>query len=203
VTRLISTRTENREGQNRIVLRLGPTDYKTFLVTCLRDHAWFENNVPTAIAPALGNSVLLTHGERAILGVRSQKVSCYPGHGHLLGGVAELLGTEKFPASAAGLIAHLRLELREEAGIDIADLAPGGPRICGLARDPFLHQPELYWQWETHVELERIAERLDASEHSGSVILDKDRITEAWGQRLTPVARHVIARWAGQSAPPF
>jgi hypothetical protein len=203
ITRLISARAKARNHEAHIVLTLGPADYKTFLVSCLRDHDWFQKNAPTAIALALGNSALLTHGSRALLGIRSEKVSAYPGRAHLFGGVAELLNTEKFPATAAGLVAHLELELHEEAGIGPAELSPAGPRLVGLAQDNVLHQPELFWQWETAVELEQLVERLDAAEHSGFLILDKKEIASVSWERLTPVARHVVQQWAGQSAPAF
>ncbi len=203
ITRLISARSETRNDQLHIALTLGPADYKTFLVTCLRDHDWFKKHARAAIAPALGNSALLTHGNRALLGIRSEKVSAYPGRAHLFGGVAELLGTEKFPATAAGLVTHLEVELHEEAGIGPADLSPTGPRLMGLALDNILHQPELFWQWETAVELERLVEKLDAAEHSGFLILDKREIGSRSLEQLTPVARYVVQKWAGQSVPPF
>src|SRR5262245_32374050 len=58
-------------------LTLARSDYKTFLVTCVRDHDWFSKNDPAAIAPALGNSALLTHRDIAYLGVRSHNVATY------------------------------------------------------------------------------------------------------------------------------
>lgn len=198
VTCLIGVRKESSEGRERVILTLGPGDYKRFLVTCLRDRPWFERHAPEAVAEALGNSVLLTHGDRALLGMRSQGVSAYPGRAHLIGGVAELLGSEKFPARTEGLLEHLKLELHEEAGVDPRHLATDGPLMAGLARDPFLNQPELFWQWETTVELEQIAGRLDPAEHSGAVLIDRHSLAKALSGNLTPVARGAVSVWAQQ-----
>src|SRR5262245_2193345 len=66
VTRLI----EARSAADSITLRLGPASYKSFVVTTLRDRAWFDTYAPEARIRALGNSVLLTHRGRAILGIR-------------------------------------------------------------------------------------------------------------------------------------
>ncbi len=50
VTRLISVR---RDGE-KIVLTLGETDYKSFVVTVLRDRGWFEANAREAMMAAWG-----------------------------------------------------------------------------------------------------------------------------------------------------
>ncbi|HVT81890.1 MAG TPA: hypothetical protein VHM90_14685 [Phycisphaerae bacterium] len=193
ISRLISA---GRDGQGNVALRLGPTDYKTFLVSCMLDGEWFAKMMPECVAAALGNSALLTQGDRALLGVRSQKVSAYPGRAHLFGGVLEVLGTEKFPASAAGLVAHLQLELQEEAGMGADDLSAEGPRVLGLAYDKVLHQPELFWQWETRIHLEDVARRINEEEHNGTVLVDRERVGELMGAPMTPVARYVVEKWA-------
>ena len=198
ITRLISARLEKTPAVARAILRLGPADYKSFVVTRLRDRPWFDAHDPDAAVLALGNSALLTHGNHALLGIRSQKVSAYPGRAHLFGGVAELLNTEKFPATTQGLIAHLRLELHEEAEILSGELAPQGPQPLGLALDEYLGQPELSWRWETTVPLETIARRLDAEEHSGHILIDRRRLSDVDQTHLTPVARRTIQVWALQ-----
>jgi hypothetical protein len=96
------------------------------------------------------------------------------------------------------LLAHLQLELHEEAGVNPRDLATDGPRMAGLPRDPFLNQPELFWQWETTVDLEQIAARLEPAEHSGAVLIDRRKAADALCGNLTPVARRALSAWAVQ-----
>ncbi|HEY4329998.1 MAG TPA: hypothetical protein VGN88_09700, partial [Phycisphaerae bacterium] len=192
ITRLISCRIDK---PGTLHLCLGPATYKSFLVTRLRDRAWFEENAPDAMVLALGNSALLTHGHEALLGLRSENVSAYAGRLHLFGGVLEELATPKFPASPEGIIAHLRLELSEEVRIHAADLAPA-PRVLGTAHDNHLGQPELFWQWETTVPLLQLAARLDAHEHTGTTVITKGKISAETLAQMTPVAREAYRRWS-------
>lgn len=195
VTKLIRARRDaNAQGQPKIQLTLGPTDYKTFLVTVLRDRSWFEKNAPEAISPALGNSVLLTHRDRALLGIRSTRTSAYAGRAHLIGGVLDLLGTSGLELNAAGILRHLQREMNEEAGIEHADLA-GDPILLAVARDEFLGQPELIWHWELQTDLEIIAKRIDPAEHDGCLFLDRTSVPPEVRDRMTPVARAAWERW--------
>lgn len=193
ITRLL----EVRAGQPpQIVLRLGLSDYKTFVVTRLRDRPWFQAHAPEAMALALGNSALLTHGNQALLGLRSQLVSAYAGRLHLFGGVLEALGTAQFPAGTQGLLAHLELELHEEAGLLPHELEPAGPRVLGLAHDEFLGQPEIFWQWETRIALDQVAARLDAGEHAGSRLVLRGEMSDQLWQALTPATRQAWQIWS-------
>jgi hypothetical protein len=192
ITRLLEVRTDRWP---RITLRLGPAQYKTFLVTRVRDRPWFEAHAPHDMALALGNSALLTHGHQALLGLRSDRVSAYAGRLHMFGGVLEALDTPHFPASTEGLLAHLRLELHEEARLTPAELEDTGPRVLGIAHDDFLGQPEIFWQWETRIDLHQVAARLDASEHAGSRILGRQDMTDHLWQQLTPVTRQAWLVW--------
>ncbi len=185
-----------RDEAGRIILTLGETDYKTFVVTVLRDRGWFEARAPKAMRPALGNSVLLTYGERALLGIRSVRTSAYGGRAHLIGGVLDLLGTNGLERNAQGLITHLRREMAEEADIGDADLA-GPPMLLAVGRDHFLGQPELIWRWELNVNIEHVAKRLDATEHSGSIIIEKANVSPQTYDQMTPVARAAWERWRG------
>jgi hypothetical protein len=143
-------------------LQLAKTDYKTFLVTNLRDRECFRLNSPAAITPALGNSILLTHGNTAYLGVRSKAVAAYPHWAHLFGGVLD------WPAhthgGAAVLLEHLYRELQEELGIN-ADYLTAPPQVLALMRDPVLAQPELVWHGELSQPLQVHGEALNAQEH--------------------------------------
>ncbi len=166
--------------------------YKEFLVTTLRDHAWYAAHAPGAVAPALGNSALLTYHGRAALAVRSARVSAYAGCGHLFGGVLDAA-----PGDGGGsgdgpgpdlFINHLLKELREEAGLRPEELT-GRPTLLALARDPVLRQPELIWRWELAVEPEKLAHRLDPREHDRLLILT---VNSAEPTPLTPVAQAAL-----------
>lgn len=173
-----------------LLLQVFPSDYKTFLVTTLRDHDWFKANAAEAIASALGNSVLLTHGGRAALGVRSAKMAAYAGFGHLFGGVLDMASGARLTGSGI-LLQHLRRELREELGLEARDLS-GDPTLLGLARDRALHQPELIWQWELCSPPETLRQGLNKDEHDRVLILENLKETTA---RLTPASRLAITLW--------
>ncbi len=143
-------------------LELAQTDYKTFLVTTLRDRAWFEVNSPAAMTPALGNSILLTHADTAYLGVRSNQVAAYPHWAHLFGGVLDW--PKRWSSNGDVLLEHLYKELEEELGLDSHDLtAP--PQVLALMRDPVLTQPELVWHGELIQPLIQRCDALNVQEH--------------------------------------
>ena len=143
-------------------LELAETDYKTFFVTTLRDRAWFKLNSPSTITPALGNSILLTHADKAYLGVRSKAVAAYPHWAHLFGGVLDW--PEQRGNTAEVLLEHLYRELAEELGIG-ANYLTAPPRVLGLMRDPVLAQPELVWHGELNEPLQVHGNALNAQEH--------------------------------------
>jgi hypothetical protein len=179
---------------SRLVLYLTPGDYKTFLVTVLRDRAWFLEHAPGVMMAGLGNSVLLTHGGEGLLGIRSPRVSAYAGRAHLIGGVLEELGTPGHPSTAEGIVAHLRREMMEEAGVTERDLC-GAPKLLAVVRDQVLAQPELIWQWELAVPVAEVGKRLGALEHSGWVSISEGNKAVHW-ERMTPVARSAWQRRA-------
>jgi hypothetical protein len=195
ITRLIQV----SSTPTSITLRLGPADYKAFLATCLRDRTWFQTHAPEAMVEALGNSALVTRGKQALLALRAPGVSAYPGRWHLIGGVVDGLDTPKFPAARSGLEAHLRQELSEELNLSIPELRPAPwPRPLALARDEFLSQPELFWQWDLRVPLESVIQNLDPAEHSDAKILRKNDMTPDLFEQLTPVARLAWQMWCDQ-----
>lgn len=192
ITRVLSVNTD----RNGLILRLGLGDYKTFLVTVMRDQAWFEAYAPEAMVPALGNSALVTRGDHVLLAERSAAVSCYAGRIHTIGGVVEALGTAEFPANRAGIEGHLLKELQEEVGLRQGEeRRDGWPKPIAVARDHFLHQPELFWQWEVDVPLEELRARLNPAEHSAAFILGKGDMTAGLWEKLTPVARLAWHIW--------
>ena len=194
ITRLLEVRTDRMP---HVVLRLGPSNYKTFLVTRLRDRAWFDAHAPADVSLALGNSALLTCGDEALLGLRSDRVSAYPRRLHSFGGVVEALGTARFPASTEGLLAHLRLELDEEAHLKPHELEESGPRLLSAAMDDFLGQPEIIWQWKTRISLKEVAARLDDEEHADFRIVRRGEMSDPLWQEMTPMAREAWRAWSG------
>ena len=92
------------------------------------------------------------------------------------------------------MLAHLRLELEEEAATRAEEML-GRPTLLAIARDSFLGQPEAIWQWESAVELEEIAGRLNAREHHDSVIVEKGRLSQEIHGQMTPVARAAWEKW--------
>ncbi|MGC9260556.1 MAG: hypothetical protein ACP5I8_10855 [Phycisphaerae bacterium] len=169
-------------------LELAPTDYKTFLITTQRDRAWFTLHAPTAMTPALGNSILLTHGNTAYLGVRSTTVAAYPRWAHLFGGVLDWPAQRNNGSQA--LSDHLYRELEEELGIS-ADAFGAPPQALAVLRDPELGQPELVWHGELIAPLELCGKALDAREHDAilAVVLDQSAVT---GPPRTPVSTAAI-----------
>jgi len=205
ITRLIETRLVGTPAHPCVELRLGPGSYQAFVVTRLRDRAWFEAHAPESLTLALGNSVLLTHGNQTLLGIRSQNVSAYAGRAHQIGGVLEALDTTAFPANVEGVIAHLLVELYEEAHVEPQDLAPRyplphltpvWPRFLGIFYDHVLGQPEMIWQWETETPLHHIAQRINKTEHDSHVIVARGNIPHEMHARLTPLAREALAAWS-------
>ncbi len=197
ITQLLDVHQEPTPAGTRIDLHLAPAQYKDFLVTRLRDRPWFEAHAPDAMTLALGNSALPTHGNHALLGLRSPRVSAYPGRLHLIGGVLEALGTPQFPAHRAGIEAHLLQELVEEIGlVPGEERRDGWPRFLAVAHDDFLGQPELIWQWELDVPLEDLLPRLDPAEHTSALILQKSAMTPALWPQLTPVAQQAWLMWS-------
>jgi len=190
VTRLLDHRVAGRT----LHLRLGPANFKTALVTGLRDRAWFLAHAPEAIYAALGSSGLLSYGDQCVLGIRSAKVAAYPGRAHLFGGGVERLDTAELPASIDGLLAHLYSEFQEELGLTKADLATT-PRLLAMARDQVLWQPELLWHCQLARPIETIIERLQADEHTDYLLLPRDPGGAPPDARLTPCARLAVKLW--------
>src|SRR5262249_52481524 len=147
---------------------------------------------------AVGNSVLLTHAKRALLGVRSHRVAVYPDRAHLVGGVLELL---RPGATIEDIVGHLRKELAEEFSIEAAELADE-PRLLAVLRDDIPGQPELAWQWETRIALEEVAQRVDPQEHAGVELVGPGDPSAELLAKMTPVARATVRLWGlGGSEP--
>lgn len=181
---------------SRLELHLGPSDYKSFIVTCLRDRPWFLANAPAAIAPGLGNSALITHKNEALLGIRSAKVHAYANRAHVIGGVLEPAPSPSTPDTTA-LLSHLAKEVQEELHLSTHAFA-AAPRLLAFMHEEFLGQPELTWQWETREPLVKLKATLDPAEHSDLIILRKDSVDEQTHARMTPLARAAVRAWQQQ-----
>jgi hypothetical protein len=96
-----------------------------------------------------------------------------------------------------GVVDHLRMELREEAGVEPGELV-GRPRLLAVVRDLFLQQPELAWVWETSGDLREIGRRMAEHEHSGFVVVGRAGVEARVWEQMTPVARETWARWSGR-----
>jgi hypothetical protein len=201
-------------GTPRLRLTLCPTTYKDFLVTLLRDRPWFLQHAPDAIAPVLGNCILLiwrggggdSRGS-VLLGVRSPRVSAYPGHAHVIGGVfdrpAPAGGGRREAADGRWLLEHIYTEMTEELGLGPADLA-SPPTLLGLFRDPVLAQPELLWIGELRTDPTPLLTRPADVEHARFLLVGPnsrhlsalpDRSTPTpGGISLTPLAQMALHR---------
>ena len=182
----------------KLVLNLAKSDYKTFLVTCLRDHGWFLAHFPKAIISGMGNSVLLTHKGEAILGLRGGSVAYYAGRAHIFGGVMDwpehdlsqgLSGSEP-------ILAHLYRELEEELNLDKKSMADV-PRVMGLFYDPALNQPELVWHAELADSNAIKPEHLNQDEHEKfiRVRLDNPSSSPAPLTPVTVVVLNLASQW--------
>lgn len=177
-----------------LYLDLAPTDFKTFLVSTLRNREFFTLHAPAAMTPALGNSILLTYGNTAYLGVRSAAVAAYPHWAHLFGGVLDWPVRQNNNATV--LLDHLYRELQEELGLNAKALS-APPRALAILRDPALGQPELVWHGELKNPLEIRSDALNAQEHDAilPVILEPNM---AGGPPRTPISTAAIRMVTGR-----
>lgn len=175
------------DGLRHLHLHVAESDYQTFVVTVLRDREWFTAHAPEAMAPVLGNSILLTHRGQALLGMRSAKVSAYPNVAHLFGGVFDIVRPVGADDDPTALRKHLEKELKEEAGLGPQELATE-PRVLGLLRDPALLQPELVWQAELAVDPHGWARHPPDEEHTRLLAIPLEALCAGAGPAITPVA---------------
>lgn len=178
-------------NDNRLEISLSPTDYKTFLISTIRDRDWFLSNAPNSISPALGNSILLTSGDKAVLGVRSKAVAAYPGWAHLFGGVLNAPDITGAILDTSFVLAHLYQELQEEINLS-PDLLTAPPRMLALLRDDFLNQPELTWHAPLKCPIAHLIKSLNIEEHDQFVVMDMAKPAESSGFELTPIARMAL-----------
>ena len=184
------TRFAARPGVLAIELR--PSDYKTFMVSCVRDRGWFERHAPDCIAVTPGNTALLTCDDRAYLGLRSIRVSTYPRRVHAFGGALELDPAHP-PTAAGALLSHIEKELHEELGLTSAAFV-AAPALLGVYRDPALWQPEFIWQCQLHAPPDHV----HPHEHDGLISFGPVAVGDE--ELLTPAAAAALRSWRSQHA---
>ncbi len=162
-----------------------------FFVTCVRDHPWFKANAPEALHEALGNSLLLTHGNHVVLGVRSDSVASYRGYAHVFGGVLEPPAADA-AADGSFILDHLQRELLQEIGLSLQALKHP-PKLIALLRDHQLHQPELVWWGELAPGNAKYDVAFEEHDQLLTLPLQDALITGEPAIPLTPVARAAIA----------
>lgn len=177
-------------------LHLAPSRYSRYLVSCIRDRAWFERHAPQDIIRGMGNAALVTAGSTAILGLRSQNVAIYAGLADLFGGILEQLGTPELCANSHGILDHLKKELAEELSLGPADLADQ-PTLLGIMEDPNLATPQLLWHWPAVRSLQDFQQQeIPTEEHQRLVFLPahQDRLPPDHPP-LTPMAALAWEAW--------
>jgi hypothetical protein len=175
----------------KLILNLGRTTYKTFLGTNLSHPELADTLGPAALANPLGLSAALESADGyLLLGRRNAKVAYYSNRVHPFAGSAE----------GGDLCAEIRRELAEELHLrdqEIADL-----RCIGLAEDQSLRQPELIFRVRSTLNKDQIQSRLDLAEHAGIVAIaaTQPHVTNAIVlAELTPIAKATLTLWAKQS----
>ncbi len=189
IARLLGAKQPNPGGPLRLELTGG--DYRSFFVTCVRDHPWFKANAPEALHEALGNSLLLTHGNHVVLGVRSDAVASYRGYAHVFGGVLEPPAADA-AADGSFILDHLQRELLQEIGLSLQALKHP-PKLIALLRDHQLHQPELVWWGELAPGNAKYDVAFEEHDQLLTLPLQDALITGEPAIPLTPVARSAIA----------
>ncbi|MEE9296455.1 MAG: NUDIX hydrolase [Phycisphaerae bacterium] len=134
----------------RLVLRLGETDYRDFVGTNLFNAGLVRVYGEPFLANALGTSATIVTSDGYILyGRRNDRVIYHAGYLHTFGGTLE--PADRLPDRTYDLFGAIRRELHEETHLkdeEIVDL------VCtGLVRDVDTLQPELLF--DAHVGLTR------------------------------------------------
>lgn len=166
-----------------LVLKLYPAKYSEFQITCVRHADRFDDQ---SRRPAVGSSILLAQGGKALLGLRGRSVAAYPDHLHIFGGIITLAeGT-----TGLDIMHELQREMREELDLTPADLVTA-PLLCGLLYEPNLHQPELVWM--AAIRSGRTVELAVNHEHSALVRVSVSELKKPdFPHAVTPVARKTL-----------
>ena len=147
-----------------MVLRMGPADYKTFVVTRLRDPGVVWEKCAGGEVGAMGNSAFVTRGDQALVGDSVAEGVRMRG-GRIWGGCWSCWGRRSFRRRWAGWCASADGVARG-GGVGDDEWRCGEwrrwPRLMAVVEDGFLAEPEAVWQWEVEVSLEVVAPRFGA-----------------------------------------
>ncbi len=178
---------------------VGPTDYKSFLGTNLRNGQLIGEVGRDAFANAIGVSALIVcESEPAtiLLGHRSAKVVDQPGAVHTFGGGLDADDRDK--DGGIDVFAAVTREICEELALKPEDLT--GLECLGLVYDRSIWQPELVFAARVGMDVDEVANRVDVSsktaEHMG---VDRIHVSETdvgnymmQARRTTPVAMSAL-----------
>ncbi len=190
-----------------LCIDVGPTDYKSFLGTNLRNAQLIDVVGRDAFANAIGVSALIIcDGEPGtiLLGHRSTNVVDQPGTIHTFGGALdESDGDGDIDAFAA-----VTREISEELALKADDLFT--LNCMGLVHDRSIAQPELVFEARVKMSADEVASRVDVSsnvaEHLGVARIDNTPTHVAAylsdSEKTTPVALTALYLYGWQSFGP-
>jgi 8-oxo-dGTP pyrophosphatase MutT (NUDIX family) len=180
-------RLESFRAGSELDLDFSLTSYKTFVGTHYADPQVAQRFGRGTLAYAMGMSAVVTSADGFfLLGKRNASVAHYAGRVHTFAGTLE-------PEEAEDVFAAIARELDEELHVsrnELSDL-----KCMGLVEDISLHQPELVFDAVSILGREKIAERLDPSEHSQllCVPVKENEVRQVVvDPSLTPVARSAL-----------
>ncbi|MCA9252003.1 MAG: hypothetical protein KDA54_12800 [Phycisphaerales bacterium] len=178
---------------------VGPTDYKSFLGTNLRNGVLLDEIGRDAFANAIGVSALITCNREpatVLLGHRSAKVVDQPGTIHTFGGALD--ADDRGDDGQINVFAAVTREICEELALRPDDLAE--LECLGLVCDRSIWQPELVFAARVDMNADELANRVDVSSMTAEH-LDVERIVDSpaevaayivQAKRTTPVAMSAL-----------
>jgi 8-oxo-dGTP pyrophosphatase MutT (NUDIX family) len=180
-------RLESFRASATLELNVSPTTYRIFVGTNLSNPQFAQQYGPAALANAIGvSSIVRSRDGFIVMGRRSDSVAYYPHRVHTFGGTLE-------PHDPLDVFAEARRELMEE--LRIADRQVEQIKCVGLVEDPALHQPELIFRADVHLDAAELERSLDPGEHrSLFVVAAPEALSNAFkDEALTPVAAAALS----------
>ncbi len=155
--------------RNELLIDVGPTDYKSFLGTNLRNSHLIEDVGRDAFANAIGVSALIVCGDdpaTVLLGHRSAKVVDQPGTIHTFGGALD--ASDRDRDGNIDVYAAVMREICEELAIAAGEVV--GLECLGLVCDRTIWQPELVFEARVKMCVDEVVSRVDISSESAEHI---------------------------------
>jgi 8-oxo-dGTP pyrophosphatase MutT (NUDIX family) len=182
-----------------LTLRIGDTDYKSFLGTNLFNPHLHGTYGDAFFANPLGTSaVIVTSDGWLIFGRRNDRVAFHAGYLHTIGGILE--SADRTDDGGNDVFGAMRREVREELLVTDDEIA--GTTCIGMVRDRQIVQPELVFEVQLAITRAAVLARFDAStdaEHTSleSCFSDPSDVVpfiESAG-RAAPVAVAAMLTW--------